>query len=151
MLHSSSFDCSRFVINNSYSLPLTIPMYCQDTVIFSLKTESIYSDHIFLWNHKKAEFILNILFYWDEIADIFEQVEKSLIYASSFSELFVFTLKRSFIRKFDTIIEAIAHGRLLLELVVEKANKAKICQMNYLTVYEYLEMIEVHDMLLFDS
>jgi hypothetical protein len=80
-----------------------IPPYYGDAVIFSLKTESVYNDQVFLWNHKKAEFILNILFHWDEIEDVFEQVKRSDIYNSAFSEIFMFTLKRSFIKKFDLI------------------------------------------------
>lgn len=150
MLSSFSFDYSRFVTNGSYCLPVVIPPYYGDAVIFSLKTESIYSNQVFLWNHKKAEFMLNILFYWDEIKDIFEKVKRSDIYDSAFSEIFVFTLKKSFIRKFDTIIEAIVYSRLLLELAIEQANKVRVSQMNYLTTYKYLEKIEVHDLLLFN-
>ena len=145
MLSNLSFGRSRFILSQSYTLPIIIPRGCENAVIFSLKTRNIFDTKVFLWSPKQRTFILNILFFWDEINNVFEQVTKSKIYDSEFSEVYCFTLKNSFLHNFETIIEAIVHSRLLLELVIEEANKAKIAQMNYLTIYEYLENIEVYE------
>jgi hypothetical protein len=150
MLSNLSFEHSRFILNYPYTLPLIIPPSCYDAVVFSLKTESIYDNQIYVWNPKKQIFMLNILFYWDEISEVFTTIEKSKIYNSQFAEVYCFTMKRSFINKFSNLKEAIASARILLELTIKKANEIIICQMNYLTVYSYLEKIEVYDLLLSD-
>lgn len=147
MLSNLNFDYSRFVSNRPHTLPLDIPPGCNEAVIFSLKTQAIYEREVYLWNSQKASFMLNILFLWDEISPVFAQIEKSRVYNSPVAEVYCFRLRNDFVAKFDTLVEAIAHARLLLELAVEKANKIKVCQMNYLTVYDYLEQIEVYDLL----
>lgn len=150
MFSNLSFEHSRFILNCPYTLPLVIPPSCYDAVIFSLKTERIYDSKVYLWHPHKKIFMLNIMFYWDEISEVFETIEKSKIYNSKLAEVYCLTIKRSFIDKFATLNEAIAHARILLELTVEKANEIIICQMNYLTVYNYLEKIEVYDLLYSD-
>ena len=151
MLSNLSFDRSRFILNKPHTLPIIIPPGYKNAVIFSLKTRSIFDTKVFLWNPKKIEFMLNILFHWDEIGDVFQQVEKSTIYNSDFSEIYCFTIKNSFSNNFNNSIEAIVHSRLLLEILIEKVNQIKICQMNYLTIYDYLEKIEVCELLLFED
>ena len=94
---------------------------------------------------------MNILFVWDEINNVFEQITRSKIYNSEFSEVYCFTIKNSFFQEFDTIFDAIIYSRLLLELVIEEANRTKISQMNYLTGYEYLESIDIYELLSLDS
>ena len=141
-------DRSRFIVNQSYTLPTSIPKDYQKAVIFSLKTHNIYDDKIYLWNHKKVEFMLNLLFRWDEIEHIFTNIEKSRIYHSDQAELYCFTLKRSYIKQFDNLIEAIVHGRLFLDITIEKANQIIPTQMNYLTLYNYLEKVQVHELMI---
>ncbi|ELS03081.1 hypothetical protein Xen7305DRAFT_00028000 [Xenococcus sp. PCC 7305] len=140
-------DRSRFVVNQPFTLPASIPSDCQESVIFSLKTHSIYDEKIYLWSPKKAEFMLNLLFRWDEIDHIFSTIEKSRIYHSDKAELYCFTLLRSYIEQFDHVIEAIVHGRLFLDITVEKANSIIPTQMNYLTIYNYLEKVQVHELM----
>ncbi len=141
-------DRSRFIVNQPYTLPTSLPKDCQEAVIFSLKTHNIYDDKIYLWNHKKIEFMLNILFRWDEIDHIFTTIEKSRIYHSEQAELYCFTLSRPYIKQFRHLIEAIVHGRLFLDITIEKANMIIPTQMNYLTPYHYLEKVEVHELII---
>lgn len=142
-----SRDRSRFLISQPLTLPRSIPQDCQEAVIFSLKTRHIYDEKIYLWSPKKVEFMLNILFRWDEIDHIFASIEKSRIYNSEDAELYCCTLLRSYIKQFDHVIEAIVHGRLFLDITVEKANQVIPTQMNYLTLYHYLEKVQVHELM----
>ena len=142
-------DRSRFIVNQSYTLPTFIPQDCQGAVIFSLKTHNnIYDEKVYLWNHKKVEFMLNLLLRWDEIDHIFTSIEKSRVYHSDLAELYCFTFSRSYIEQFDHLIEAIVHGRLFLDITIEKANLIIPTQMNYLTLYNYLEKVEVHELII---
>ncbi len=141
-------DRSRFIVNQPYTLPTSIPKDWNEAVIFSLKTNNIYDDKIYLWNHKKVEFMLNILFRWDEIQHIFTSIEKSRIYHSDNAEIYSFTLSRTYIEQFDHLIEAIVHGRLFLDITIEKANLIIPTQMNYLTIYNYLEKVQVHELMI---
>jgi len=147
MYYHTYRDRSRFIINQPFTLPVNISNDVQESVIFSLKTHNIYDDKIYLWSPKKASFILNILFRWDEIDHIFASVEKSRIYHSENAELYCFTLLRPYIKQFDHVIEAIVHGRLFLDITVEKANQVIPTQMNYLTLYNYLEKVQVHELM----
>ena len=147
-MHSQpNSDRSRFIVNQPFTLPSSIPKNYQESVIFSLKTHNIYDDKIYLWCPKKVEFMLNILFRWDEIDHIFTPIEKSPIYNSEHAELYCLTLLPSYIRQFNYLIEAIVHGRLFLDITIEKANRAIPTQMNYLTLYNYLEKVQVHELM----
>ena len=140
-------DRSRFIVNQSHTLPISLPKDCQEAVIFSLKTNNIYDDKIYLWNHKRVEFMLNLLLRWDEIDHIFTSIEKSRVYHSEKAELYCLTLSRTYIEQFDHLIEAIVHGRLFLDITIEKANLIVPTQMNYLTLYNYLEKVQVHELI----
>ena len=140
-------DHSRFIRNQPFTLPIALPKDSQEAVIFSLKTHNIYDDKIYLWNHKKVEFMLNLLYRWDEIEHIFTTIEKSRIYHSPQAELYRFTLSSSYIQQFDHVVEAIVHGRLFLDITIEKANQVIPTQMNYLTVYNYLKKVQVHEIM----
>ncbi len=147
MYSQPNSDRSRFIVNQPFTLPISIPKDYQESVIFSLKTHNIYDDKIYLWSPKKVEFMLNLLLRWDELDHIFSTIEKSRIYDSEHAELYCFTLLRSYIEQFDHVIEAIVHGRLFLDITIEKANQVIPTQMNYLTLYNYLEKVEVHELM----
>ena len=141
-------DRSRFIVNQPFTLPSSIPQDYRESVIFSMKTQNIYDEKIYLWNHKKVEFMLNLLFRWDELDHIFASIEKSRVYHSNDAELYCCTLLRSYINQFDHKIEAIVHGRLFLDITIEKANQVIPTQMNYLTLYNYLEKVQVHELMI---
>lgn len=146
-----SFRRSIFIAEQSYTLPLAIPSRYGRAVLFSLRDREVYDRKIYLWNSQQIIFMLNILLLWDEISPVFSKIEKSQVYEPLLSEVYCFSMSDSFINKFDTLLEAIAHARLLLEVIVEKANKIKVTQMNYLTSYEYLEQIDIYDLLVSGS
>ncbi|MGK7897603.1 MAG: hypothetical protein AB4372_29305 [Xenococcus sp. (in: cyanobacteria)] len=148
MYYQPNSDRSRFLVSQALTLPHSIPQDCQESVIFSLKTRHIYDEKIYLWSPKKVDFMLNLLLRWDEIDHIFASIKKSQIYNSEYAELYCFTLLRSYIEQFDHVIEAIVHGRLFLDITVEKANKVIPTQMNYLTLYNYLEKVQVHELMI---
>ncbi len=151
MSSNFSFRRSVFIAEQSYTLPLAIPSSYSEAVIFSLKDSGIYDRKIYLWNPQQVTFMLNILLLWDEISPVFSKIEKSKVYNSLLTEIYCFSMSDDFISKFDNSLEAIAHARLLLEITVEKANKVKSDQMNYLTSYEYLEQIDIYDLLVSGS
>ncbi|MEM9275624.1 MAG: hypothetical protein AAGA80_22075 [Cyanobacteria bacterium P01_F01_bin.143] len=148
MYSHSHRDRSRFIVNQPFTLPSSIPRDYQESVIFSMKTHNIYDEKIYLWSPKKVEFMLNLLFRWDELDHIFASIEKSRVYHSDDAELYCCTLLRSYINQFDHKIEAIVHGRLFLDITVEKANQVIPTQMNYLTLYNYLEKVKVHELMI---
>ena len=74
--------------------------------IFSLKTKTIYGSKIYLWNHRQASFMLNLLLLWDEINPIFEKI--------SFFMHNVYIKLLKYGKKFDTNVKSNARERKLM-------------------------------------